>query len=222
VVPVDSERLQIISDYNSDANVIGICVFESPSGTYLSSIKDLIDPVKDVEGSFHSYHDNKVGLALYTFMERIGLLELKPNIHVESYNDILSERVISCLTSQGVTISLIDGKLILEPGYSSERSSLHKIVFDECRKGIQDAKSLVGELDQNPEVLLKADKKSFGSSHEGYDVVLDLVYWDERRRTEKEVWGATAPKVIKALVWGTVLLETIRAAECSRLGEAAF
>jgi hypothetical protein len=191
VVPIESERLQIISDYNSDANVIGICVFESPSGTYLPSIKDLIDPVKDIEGTFHSYHNNKVGLALYTFMERIGLLELKPNLHVESYIDTLSKRVLSCLTSQGITISLIDGKFILEPGCSSEQSSLHKILFDESRKGIRDAKSLVGELDQNPEVLLKADNKSFGSSHKGYDVVIDLVYWAERGRTEKEVWGAT-------------------------------
>jgi hypothetical protein len=55
-----------------------------------------------------------------------------------------------------------------------------------------------------------------------YDVVIDLVYWDERGSTRKKVLGATAPKVIKGLVWGTVLLETIRAAECPRLGEAAF
>jgi hypothetical protein len=194
VVPIESERLQIISDYNSDANVIGICVFESPFGTYLSSIKDLIDPVKDIEGRFYSYHDNKVGLALYTFMERIGLLELKPNVYVECYNDILFKRVLSCLTCQGVTISLIDGKLILEPGCSSEQCSLYKILFDESREGIRDAKSLVGELDQKPEVLLKADSKSFGSSYKGYDVVIDLVYWAERGRTEKEVWGATTPK----------------------------
>jgi hypothetical protein len=55
-----------------------------------------------------------------------------------------------------------------------------------------------------------------------YDVVIDLVYWDERGSTKREVLGATAPKEIKGLVWGKHFLETIRAAECPQLGEAAF
>ncbi|KAF4967111.1 hypothetical protein FSARC_5272 [Fusarium sarcochroum] len=156
---------------------------------------------------------NSNSAALYSFMEQIGLLDLEPHIHVESYNDILSERVLSCLTSGEITISLPDGKPTGKDGYPSEREPQYMTWPKDFHNGIEDAKSLINGLDKKPQVLLRADGKYLDPPPREHDLTIDMAYWDKTGRIDGEDKGTTGPRTINAsLIWRMVMYETIRAA----------
>jgi hypothetical protein len=212
VVPVERNELQIISQQSFDANVIGVCVYESPYETHLSSIKDLITPKKDIEGRFHSYHNNKVGAALHSFMVETGLLDLEPQIYVESYNDIVSERVVSCLVARDVTILLQNGKPTLKDEFSSDQNPKRTTWPRDIKKRIQAAKSLISGLGNVPQVLLKADGRPIDLQAGEYSLIIDMASWYKTGRTDGEDTRTTGPIVIDAsLVWRMVMYETIQA-----------
>ena len=215
VVPVDEENLWIISKHNSDANIIGICVFETTCKTYLSTIKHLIAPRKDIEGRFHLHHSNKLGAALHSFMAQIGLLVLKPNIHVESYNDILSERMLSYLRGRDVTVSVPGGDLALEHGgHSSGQEPGQMTWSEEFQSGIRVSRHLIDGMDEAPKVLLKADSTwpEPDLLFEQYHLIIDMAYWARARGEREKDRGATGPVLNASLVWRKVMQEVIRGA----------
>ncbi|KAF4971248.1 hypothetical protein FSARC_1870 [Fusarium sarcochroum] len=150
-------------------------------------------------------------------MEHIGLLSLEPNIHVESYNDILSERVLSCLMSEEITISLPGCESTPKDGCLRERGPERMAWPKDFQRGLQDAKSLIDGLCKKPKVLLKADNKRRGVWPEEYNLIIDMAKWD-KTRTIDEGERAAGPKTIGAsLIWRMMMYETVQAATTNEI-----